>query len=203
MIYSFKGMVPVVDESAFVHPQATVIGHVTIGPECYVGPQAVLRGDWGRIVLERGCNVQEGCVVHMFPGETVHMEEGAHVGHGAMIHGARLGRNCMIGMNAVILDNATIGEECIVGALALVKAGATFPRRTLVIGNPAEKKGLVSEEMAAHKTEGTSLYQALPADCHNFMEEVVPLPEIPASRMENFPEFETWQRRKNSGPESN
>ena len=196
MVFAFKGMTPVVDPTSFVHPQATLIGHVTIGPDCYVGPHAVLRGDWGKIVLERGCNVQEGCVVHMFPGETVLLMEGAHVGHGAMIHGATLERNCMIGMNAVILDGAVIGRESIVGALAMVKAKSKFGPRALVMGNPAVHKGEVSEEMVAHKTEGTALYQALPKDCQSELVPTEPLTEIPEQRLEAFPTFETWQSRK-------
>ena len=196
MVYAFRNMVPVVHSTAFVHPQATLIGHVTVGPECYVGPHAVLRGDWGKIELERGVNVQEGCVIHMFPGTTVHLAEGAHVGHGAMVHGATLGKNCMIGMNAVILDDAVIGEECIVGALALVKARSVFEPRSLVVGHPAEVKGQVSDAMVAHKTEGTALYQSLPADCHDSMVEVEPLVEAPLDRVEDFLSFETWQKRK-------
>ena len=117
MIYSFRGMVPVVHPSAFVHPQATLIGHVTVGEDCYVGPHAVLRGDWGKIVLKRGVNVQEGCVLHMFPGTTVLLEESAHIGHGAMIHGAHIGKNCLVGMNAVVMDDVVLGEGCVVGAL--------------------------------------------------------------------------------------
>ncbi|MED5318211.1 MAG: gamma carbonic anhydrase family protein, partial [Bacteroidota bacterium] len=138
----------------------------------------------------------EGCVIHMFPGTTVHLAEGAHVGHGAMVHGATLGKNCMIGMNAVILDDAVIGEECIVGALALVKARSVFEPRSLVVGHPAEVKGQVSDAMVAHKTEGTDLYQRLPADCHDSMVEVEALAEAPQDRVEDFPSFETWQKRK-------
>lgn len=196
MVYAFRNMVPVVHPTAFVHPQATLIGHVTVGPDCYVGPHAVLRGDWGKIELERGVNVQEGCVIHMFPGTTVHLAEGAHVGHGAMVHGATLGKNCMIGMNAVILDDAIIGEECIVGALALVKARTVFEPRSLIVGHPAEVKGQVSDAMVAHKTEGTALYHRLPADCHDSLVEVEPLAEAPQDRVEDFPSFETWQKRK-------
>ena len=138
MIQSFKDMVPVVHPSAYVHPQASVIGHVTIGPDCYIGPGAVLRGDWGRIILKSGCNVQENCVVHMFPGTTVHLDEGAHVGHGAIIHGASLGTQCMIGMNAVVMDDVQVGEGCIVGALAFLKAQSTWAPRSIVAGNPTE-----------------------------------------------------------------
>tara|TARA_B100000989_G_scaffold19345_2_gene12699 strand:+ start:32134 stop:32736 length:603 start_codon:yes stop_codon:yes gene_type:complete len=196
MVYAFRNMTPVVHPTAFVHPQATLVGHVTVGPDCYVGPHAVLRGDWGKIVLDRGSNVQEGCVIHMFPGKTVHLHEGAHVGHGAKVHGATLGRNCMIGINAVILDGAVIGDECIVGALALVKANSIFERRSLVLGQPASVKGEVSDAMIAHKTEGTTLYQRLPADCQAQMKEVEPLTEVPSDRVEDFPVFDTWQKRK-------
>lgn len=196
MIYSFRDMIPVVHPSAFVHPQATLIGHVTVGPDCYVGPGAVLRGDWGKIILERGCNVQEGCVLHMFPGVTVLLREGAHIGHGAMIHGARIGKNCMVGMNAVLLDDVDLGDESIVGALSLVKAGSVWPKRSLVLGNPAVLKGQVSDDMMAHKTEGTRLYQGLPYQAHESMKEVEPLTEVPDSRVEDFPAFETWQARK-------
>ena len=196
MIQSFKGMVPVIDPSAYVHPQATVIGHVTIGPDCYVGPGAVLRGDWGRIVLERGCNVQENCVVHMFPGTTVHLNEGAHVGHGAVVHGATLGKQCMIGMNAVIMDDVQVGEGCIVGALAFLKTKSEWPSRTIIAGHPAKVIGDVSDAMLAHKVEGTALYQQLPEDCREHLIECEPLTAPPASRPESFPSFETWQNRR-------
>ena len=196
MIQSFKGMVPVIDPSAYVHPQATVIGHVTIGPDCYVGPGAVLRGDWGRIVLERGCNVQENCVVHMFPGTTVHLSEGAHVGHGAVVHGATLGKQCMIGMNAVIMDDVQVGEGCIVGALAFLKTKSEWPSRTIIAGHPAKVIGDVSDAMLAHKVEGTALYQQLPEDCREHLVECEPLPTVPASRPDSFPSFETWQNRR-------
>ena len=113
MIYSFQGILPVVDASAFVHPQAGVTGNVLIGRDCYIGPGAALRGDWGAIVLEDGCNVQENCTIHMFPGVTVVLEAGAHIGHGAIIHGARVGRNALVGMNAVVMDNAVVGAGSI------------------------------------------------------------------------------------------
>jgi len=196
MIQSFKGMVPVVHPSAFIHPQAVIIGHVTIGEDCFVGAGAVLRGDWGRIELDKGCNVQENCVVHMFPGTTVRLEEGAHVGHGAVIHGAHLGAQCMIGMNSVIMDNVHIGPGCIVGALSFVKAGSQWKGRRIIAGNPAREIGEVSDEMYQHKVEGTALYQALPKDCSDSLREAIPLSKIPASRFEDFPEFETWQSRK-------
>ncbi len=182
MIYSFKGFVPVVHETSFVHPLAAVIGNVIIGKNCYIGPGAAIRGDWGEIILEDGVNVQENCTVHMFPGKSIALKESAHIGHGAIIHGANLGRNCMIGMNSVIMDDAVIGDECIVGAMAFVKANAVFEKRQLIVGNPAKAIKEVSEEMIGWKTKGTQLYQTLPADCHETMKEVEPLREIPKDR---------------------
>jgi phenylacetic acid degradation protein len=182
MIYSFKGFIPVVHETSFVHPLAAVIGNVIIGKNCYVGPGAAIRGDWGEIVLEDGVNVQENCTVHMFPGKSITLKESAHVGHGAVIHGANLGKNCLIGMNSVIMDDATIGDECIVGAMAFVKANTVFEKRQLIVGNPAKAIKEVSDEMINWKTKGTQLYQQLPADCHESMRQVEPLREIPKSR---------------------
>src|SRR5687767_12159898 len=123
MIYEFNGFIPVIHESAFVHPSATVTGNVIIGKHVYIGPGAAIRGDWGQIIIEDGCNVQENCTIHMFPGITVLLKQDAHIGHGAIIHGAEIGINCLVGMNSVILDNAIINEECIIGALSLIKEG--------------------------------------------------------------------------------
>ena len=174
-VYAFEEFVPVVHETAFVHPQAAVTGNVTIGRDVYVGPGAAIRGDWGGVLVEDGCNVQENCTVHMFPGVTVVLEAGAHVGHGAVVHGARLGRNCLIGMNAVVMDRATIGAGSIVGALAFVPADMQVPERSLVVGNPARVVKPVSDEMLAWKTEGTRLYQALPARLHAGLRPAEPL----------------------------
>ena len=162
MIYEFKGQRPVIDPSSFVHPQAAVTGNVSIGKNVYIGPGAAIRGDWGRIVIEDGCNVQENCTLHMFPGVTVWLKEGAHIGHGAVIHGATIGRNCLIGMNSVIMDNVEIGDECIIGALSFIKAAEKIPARSVVAGNPAKWLREVSDEMLQWKTEGTALYHALP-----------------------------------------
>ena len=196
MIQSFKGMVPVVHASSYIHPLAVVIGHVTIGPQCYIGPGAVLRGDWGKIILEAGCNVQENAVLHMFPKDEVYLSEGAHIGHGAMIHGATIGRQAMVGMNAVVLDHAKVGAESIVGALAMVKARSEWEPRSLIVGNPAKKIGDVSDEMIAHKIEGTALYQALPADMLEHAVEVPPMRKDSPDRVADFPHFETWQERR-------
>ena len=179
MIYEFKGYTPVVHQSSFVHPLAAVTGNVIIGKNCYIGPGAAIRGDWGQIILEDGVNVQENCTIHMFPGKSIVLKESAHVGHGATIHGANLGRNCLIGMNAVIMDDAEIGDESIVGAMAFVKAETKIPKRSLVVGNPAKVVKQVSDEMITWKTKGTALYQQLPKDCHDSLQEVEPLREVP------------------------
>lgn len=191
MIYSFKGFIPVVHESSFVHPQAAVTGNVIIGKNCYVGPGAAIRGDWGQIILEDGVNVQENCTVHMFPGKSITLRTGAHVGHGAIIHGANLGQNCMIGMNAVIMDDAEIGDESIIGAMAFVKANSKIPARSLLVGNPAKIIKQVSDEMIAWKTKGTALYQALPGECHDSLREVEPLREVPEDRPEQGAYYDT------------
>ncbi len=181
MIYEFQGYIPVVHESSFVHPLAAVTGNVIIGKNCYIGPGAAIRGDWGQIILEDGVNVQENCTVHMFPGKSITLKESAHVGHGAIIHGANLGRNCLIGMNTVIMDDAEIGDETIVGAMAFVKAETKIPKRSLVVGNPAKVIKKVSDEMIVWKTKGTQLYQQLPADCHKSLKEVEPLRKVPST----------------------
>src|SRR5436309_5522901 len=136
--YEFKGIKPVVHGSSFIHPHAAVTGNVIIGKDCYVGPGAAIRGDWGKIIIEDGCNVQENCTIHMFPGVTVLLKESAHIGHGAIIHGATIGRNSLIGMNSVIMDNADIGDECIIGALCFVPAEMVIEKRSVVVGNPAK-----------------------------------------------------------------
>jgi carbonic anhydrase/acetyltransferase-like protein (isoleucine patch superfamily) len=196
MIYQFNDIIPVVHPSAFVHPQACVTGNVVIGKEVYVGPGAAIRGDWGQIIIEDGCNIQENCTIHMFPGTTVLLKEGAHVGHGAIVHGATLGRNCLIGMNAVIMDNVQLGDECIVGALAFIKADAVFERRSLIVGNPAQKIKEVSDEMMKWKTEGTKLYQQLPQQLHQSLKECQPLTSIPKNREIKYPEYKTWNEIK-------
>lgn len=182
MIYEFKGYIPVVHESSFVHPLAAVTGNVIIGKDCYIGPGAAIRGDWGEIILEDGVNVQENCTVHMFPGKSIVLKESAHIGHGAIIHGANIGKNVLVGMNTVIMDDAEIGDESIIGAMAFVKAKTVIPKRSLVVGNPAKVIKQVSDEMIAWKTKGTQLYQQLPKDCHETLREVEPLREVPKER---------------------
>jgi len=198
MIYEFKGFRPVIHESSFIHPQAAVTGNVIIGKNVYVGPGAAIRGDWGEIIIEDGCNVQENCTIHMFPGVTVLLKEAAHIGHGAIIHGATIGKNVLVGMNAVIMDNVEIGNECILGALCFVKANSKIPSRSLVVGNPGKIIKEVSDEMMAWKTKGTQLYQTLPASCYDSLKTCQPLRKIPADRPPQEDLYQTWETIKAS-----
>lgn len=198
MIYQFKEYIPVVHESSFIHPQAAVTGNVIIGRDVYIGPGAAIRGDWGAIIIEDGCNVQENCTIHMFPGVTVILKEGAHIGHGAVIHGAVIGRNCLVGMNSVIMDHVELGDECIVGALSLVKADEKFESRSLIVGNPAKKIKDVSDEMIRWKTEGTRLYQSLPKEMQAYREPVEPLREVPQNLPEQQNSYRTWNELRES-----
>lgn len=196
-VYSFNGFIPVVKESSFIHPKASVTGNVIIGENVYIGPGAAIRGDWGQIIIKDGCNVQENCTIHMFPGKTVTLEESAHVGHGAIIHGGTIGRNSLIGMNAVIMDDVEIGEESIIGALTFVPANSVIPRRSLVVGNPGKVIKEVSDDMIDWKTKGTALYQQLPGECYNTLEEVEPLREIEPNRPSQESMYTTWNAIKN------
>jgi phenylacetic acid degradation protein/carnitine operon protein CaiE len=193
VIYSFKGFVPVIHETSFVHPQAAVTGNVIIGKYCYIGPGAALRGDWGAIIIEDGCNIQENCTIHMFPGTTVLLKEASHIGHGAIIHGATIGKNCLVGMNSVIMDHVILGDECIVGALSFIKEGDVFATRSLILGNPAKIIKEVSDEMIAWKTKGTQLYQQLPAAMKTEWKPCEPLHEVESDRPHQDILYETWK----------
>lgn len=196
MIYEFNGFQPVVHESAFIHPQAAVTGNVIIGRDVYIGPGAAIRGDWGQIIIEDGCNVQENCTIHMFPGITVILHESAHIGHGAIIHGASIGRNCLVGMNAVLMDEVELGEESIVGALCFIKSGEKIPPRSLVVGNPGKIIREVSDDMLYWKTEGTRLYQQLPEQCYATLRPCEPLRSVPADRPAMDKKYTIWKERK-------
>jgi phenylacetic acid degradation protein len=180
MIYEFEGIKPVVHPSAFVHPLATVTGNVIIGRDVYIGPGAAIRGDFGQIVIEDGCNVQENCTVHMFPGVTVYLREGSHVGHGAIVH-------------AVVMDNAVIGDNSIVGALSFVPAGMIVEERKVVAGNPAKVIKDASDEMIAWKTEGTTIYRKLPEACHRSLIPCEPLTELPEGRTSGSSDYKPWK----------
>ena len=192
-IFEYKGYKPVIHESSFIHPNATITGNVIIGKDVYVGPGAAIRGDWGEIVIKDGCNVQENCTIHMFPGATVVLNEDAHIGHGAVIHGATIGKNAMIGMNAVVMDKAVIGDHCIIGALCFVSEGMIIPDKKVVVGNPAKIIKDMSDEMIAWKTEGTKLYQSLPKELYDTLKPCNPLREIPENRPQQKSDYKTWK----------
>ena len=180
--YSIEGVVPVIDPSAHVHPTAVLIGDVIVGPGCYVGPCASLRGDFGRIVLQRGANVQDTCVIHGFPEQDTVVEENGHIGHGAVLHSCIIRRDVLVGMNAVVMDEAEIGEASIVAACAFVPAGMKVPPRSLVAGMPAKVKRELRDAEVAWKLEGTLTYQDLTRRCLDTLKEVEPLQAIEAGR---------------------
>ena len=196
MIYEFNGYKPVIHESAFIHELAVITGNVIIGEKVYIGPGAAIRGDWGQIIIKNGCNVQENCTLHCFPGKSVLLNEAAHIGHGAVVHGASIGSNTLIGMNSVIMDGAEVGDECIVGALCFIKGEMKIPNRKLVVGSPAIIKKNVSDDMIAWKSNGTKLYQGLPEDCYNSLRECEPLREVPESILKQKANFKPWKETK-------
>ncbi len=196
MTYEYNGNRPVIHESAFIHPQSTITGNVIIGRDVYIGPGAALRGDWGEIIVEDGCNIQENCTIHMFPGTTVYLRKAAHIGHGAIIHGAEIGENCLVGMNAVIMDNVNLGKESIVGALCFIKADIIIPPRSLVVGNPHKIIKEVSDEMITWKTSGTKLYQQLPSEMIKHWKPCEPLREVPSNRKQQSSHYKTWNETK-------
>ncbi len=190
-IWSWDGVVPVADPAAFVHPDATLIGDVLIGPGAYIGPGAVLRGDFGRITIGAGANVQETCVVHSFPNLDVEVGPSGHIGHGAVLHGCRIGRNAMVGMNAVVMDEAEVGEDSIVAALAFVRAGAIIPPRSLAVGAPARVTRELTEAEIGWKTRGTGVYQRLALEARARLRPAEPLaaPE-PDRRRVRAPDYD-------------
>lgn len=193
-IFEFNGFRPVVHESSYIHPNATVTGNVIIGKNVYIGPSAAIRGDWGQIVIEDGCNVQENCTIHLFPGVTVLLKQGAHVGHGAIVHGGTIGRNVLVGMNAVVMDNVVVGDNSIIGALCFVPEGMIIPERKVVVGNPAKIVKDVSDEMIEWKKGGTALYQKLPAELYATLKPCEPLREAEPDRPTQNGDYKTWKQ---------
>jgi phenylacetic acid degradation protein len=181
-VYSLDGLMPVVDPSSFVHPLAALIGDVIVGPRCYIGPGAALRGDFGRILIGPGANVQDNCVLHTFPNKEVVLEEDAHIGHGAVLHGCRVGRGALVGINAIVMDDVVVGEQSLVGAGSFLRAGYVVPPRTLVVGTPARVIRQLSAEEIEWKATGTREYQQLTERCLRTLKECEPLPRQEADR---------------------
>jgi phenylacetic acid degradation protein len=181
-VYEINGVTPVVHPSAYVHPSAVLIGDVIVGPRCYIGPLASVRGDFGRLILEEGANLQDTCVMHGFPGCDTVVERDGHIGHGAVLHGCRIGRNAMVGMNAVVMDKAVVGDEAIVAAMSFVKAGMLIPPRSMVMGTPARVVRELTDEDIAWKSFGTRQYHELVTRSRQTMREVDALTEVEAGR---------------------
>ena len=181
-VYSIDGVTPVVHPSCFVHPSAVLIGDVIIGPGCYIGPCASLRGDFGRIIVGCGVNIQDNCIIHGFPEHDTVIEDDGHIGHGAILHCCHIARNALVGMNAVVMDKAQVGESAIVAAMAFVKAGMVVPPRCLVAGTPAKIVRELSEQEMAWKAEGTALYQQLARRSLDSMVEAEALTEVEPGR---------------------
>ncbi|MCK0506691.1 phenylacetic acid degradation protein PaaY [Aromatoleum anaerobium] len=181
-VYAIDGVVPVVDPSAYVHPSAVLIGDVIVGPGCYVGPCASLRGDFGRLILMAGVNVQDTCVIHSFPDHDTVINENGHIGHGAVLHCCTIGRNALVGMNAVVMDNAVVGENAFVAACSFVKAGMQVPPATLVAGTPAKVVRPLTEQEMAWKVQGTGIYQNLTRRCLATMVETDALAAVETDR---------------------
>ena len=187
-VYSIDGVTPVVDPTAYVHPSAVLIGDVIVGAHCYIGPAACLRGDFGRLEIRAGANVQDTCVMHAFPGHDTLIEEEGHVGHGAVLHSCVIKRNAIIGMNAIVMDDAVIGENSFVAAMAFVKAGTIIPPRTLVAGIPAKPLRALSDDEVKWKSDGTAIYQQLAQRYLATMKETTPLREVETDRR-RVPDF--------------
>jgi len=194
--YAIDGIVPVVDPTAHVHPSAVLIGDVIVGPGCYVGPCASLRGDFGRIELHRGANVQDTCVLHSFPNQDVIVEENGHIGHGAVLHGCVVRKDALVGMNAVVMDGAEVGPESIVAACAFVPAGSILPARSLVVGAPAKVLRTLGDDDVARKREGTATYHRLTERCLASLNEVDPQTHVaPDRRRLELPELRALTQR--------
>ncbi|MEX0445635.1 phenylacetic acid degradation protein PaaY [Xenorhabdus sp. SGI246] len=171
-IYQFDGITPVIDSTSFIHPMAAIIGNVIIGKQVYVGPNASLRGDFGRIIIMDGTNVQDNCIIHSFPHEDTVIESNGHIGHGAVLHGCHICSNVLIGINSVIMDGAEIGENSIVGAMSFVKAGSIFGANQLIVGNPAHVLRTLTEQQLNWKLNGTHAYKELIVRCRNTLKEI-------------------------------
>ncbi|WP_426174300.1 phenylacetic acid degradation protein PaaY [Massilia sp. TWR1-2-2] len=181
-VYEINGVTPVVHPSAYVHPSAVLIGDVIVGPRCYIGPLAALRGDFGRLILEEGANLQDTCVMHGFPEDDTVVEVDGHIGHGAVLHGCRVKRNAMVGMNAVVMDKAVVGEDSIVAAMSFVKAGMIIPPRSMVMGMPAKVVRELLDKEIAWKKFGTKQYHDLNVRSMQTMREVDSKDEVEPDR---------------------
>jgi phenylacetic acid degradation protein len=198
-VYEINGVTPVVHPSAYVHPSAVLIGDVIVGPRCYVGPLASMRGDFGRLVLEEGANLQDCCVMHGFPGDDTVVEVDGHIGHGAILHGCRIKRNAMVGMNSVVMDQAVVGEDSIIAAMSFIKAGMVIPPRSMVMGSPARVVRELEDREIAWKSFGTTQYHDLAVRSMQTMRETESKDEVEPDRKRIEFGFDTHQPKTNTG----
>lgn len=171
-IYEFEGSIPVIGKGCYIHPEATIIGDVTLGEGCYVGAGARIRGDWGRIVIGSNSNIQENCVIHVGIGETALLGNRSHIGHGVILHSPTLGEHVVVGMGAIIMDRSEIGYGCCIGAGTVVTQNTVIPPNKLVIGVPGRIISDIPETMKKSLDEGTAYYIALPNRCHEGLKEI-------------------------------
>lgn len=188
-IYEIDGVKPVIDPSSYIHPTAVIIGSVQIGKNCYIGPHASLRGDYGTIILEDGVNFQDQCVAHGFPNGITLIKENSHISHGAVIHGCTIGYNCMVGIQSVIMDNAIIGDECMIAALSYIKPHFQAPNRSIIAGIPAVVKRQASDKEISWKSQGTQLYQQLSQRCISSMKPCQALSDVSQQKPLNVDTF--------------
>lgn len=193
--YSIDGVIPVVHPDAFVHPTAVLIGDVIIEAGVYIGPFASLRADFGRIHIKQNANIQDNCIIHGFPQSVTLIEEMGHIGHATTLHGCRIGKNALIGMNSVILDYAEIGENSIIGANSLVKTKDHIPANVLAMGSPAKVVRDLSEQECAWKVKGTQEYIQLTQRCLDSMTEVKPL-TADSSERKTYQDFQSEHQIK-------
>ncbi len=199
-VYEIDGVRPVVDPTAYVHPSAVLIGDVIVGPGSYIGPCASLRGDFGRLVVGAGANIQDCCVMHGFPGSDTIVEDDGHIGHGAILHGCIIRRNVLVGMNAVVMDNAVVGESAIVAAQSFIKAGMEIPPRMLAAGVPAKVMRELTEQEMAWKVDGTDVYKELARRSRASMREVEALTEVEPDRKRlSLPDLKPLMDTKRKG----
>jgi len=181
-VYEIDGIKPVISLNAFVHPDAILIGDCIVGANCYIGPSACLRGDFGRIEISDGCNVQDNCVIHTSPELDTYLEENVHVGHGAILHSCTIKRNALVGINSVVMDGAVIGINSFVAAMSFVKLNFSVPDNVLVAGIPGKIVRELTREDILYKSDGTDLYQQLAVRSIQTMKKVEPLTRVEADR---------------------
>ncbi len=181
-VYAFENFIPVIKPNSYIHPSAEIIGDVIIEEHCFIGPNAVLRGDFGRVHVHHHCNVQDTCVLHSFPGKNVILHPYCHIGHGAVLHGCTIEENSLVGMNSVVMDEAVIGAESIIAATSFVSAKFICTPRSMVMGTPAKVTRTLSEKEVNWKSSATNEYVKLAQRSLDSLRPITPLDEVQPNR---------------------